>query len=388
MGLIDKLFTKQQQHQQINSTFQTLTAYTPVFTNWGGAIYESELVRSAVDATARHMSKLKVEFIGSAKPNLRTLCKHAPNSFMTWSQFLYRLTTILETQNTAFIVPIKDKQYNIINGYYPVLPTLTQIVQSKDGEPYLKYRFANGSTAAERLVECGIMTKFQYKDDFFGENNHALLPTMDLVKVQNTGIKEAVKNSNTFRFMAKMNNFAKDEDLAKEQKRFTDNSIKGDGSVLLFPNTWSDIKQVVARPYTVDDAQTKAIMTNVCNYFGVNEEVMQGKAKGEELDAFFNSKIEPFAIQLSEVMSKMTYTVSERARGNEVICAANRLQYMTPKEKVNVIKELGDRGMITVNEGREMFNYPPVEGGDETMIRGEYYNGADKLAIKGDEDNE
>lgn len=377
MGLLEKIFPKKPP-VNVQSSFQTLTAYNPVFTSWRGAIYESELVRSAIDAKARHVSKLKVDFVGSAKPYLKTMCKNAPNAYMTWSQFLYRVCTILEAQNTAFVVPIKD-DYNRINGFFPALPSQAAIVSGKDDEPYLQYRFLTGGTASERLVECGILTKFQYKDDFFGESNGALKPTMSLVNVQNKGIEEAVKNSNTFRFMAQMNNFAKDEDLAKEQKRFTDNSIKGDGSVLLFPNTWSDIKQINATPYTVDDKQMEAIKQNIFNYLGVNEDIMQGKAKGEELDAFFNSSIEPFSIQLSEVFTKMTYTIRERNEGNEVLCTANRLQYMTPTQKVAVVQNLGDRGMLTVNEGRELFNYPPVEGGDETMIRGEYYNGTDKL---------
>lgn len=377
MGLFSKLFPKKPP-ENIQSAFQTLTAYSPVFTSWNGAMYESELVRSAIDAKARHISKLKVELLGAANPTLKTACKNAPNAYMTWSQFLYRVCTILEAQNTAFIVPVKD-EYNRITGYFPALPSQAAIVSGKDDEPYLQYRFVTGGTAAERLTECGILTKFQYRDDFFGESNGALKPTMSLVNVQNKGIEEAVKNSNTFRFMAQMNNFAKDEDLAKEQKRFTENSIKSDGGVLLFPNTWSNIKQVNSAPYTVDDKQMNAIKQNVFNYIGVNEDIMQGKAKGEELDAFFNSAIEPFAIQLSEVMSKMTYTIRERNEGNEILCTANRLQYMTPTQKVAVIQQMGDRGMLTVNEGRELFNYPPIEGGDTTMIRGEYYNGTDKL---------
>ena len=121
------------------------------------------------------------------------------------------------------------------------------------------------------------------------------------------------------------------------------------------------------------------IKENVCSYFGVSEAVMQGTAKSEELDAFFNSSIEPFAIQLSEVMTKMAYTLQEQSYGNQVLITANRLQYMNTSQKVQMVQQLADRGMMTVNEGRELFNYAPIEGGDETMIRGEYYNGTDKL---------
>ena len=59
MGLIDRLFGKPKAMPAGESYFDTFTAYTPTFTSWGGKIYESELVRAAVDARARHVAKLK-----------------------------------------------------------------------------------------------------------------------------------------------------------------------------------------------------------------------------------------------------------------------------------------------------------------------------------------
>lgn len=377
MGLFDKLFSKTEKYQPLETTWETLTAYRPVFHSWSGALYESEMVRSAIDAKARHISKLKVEFRGTAKPTLLSVAKHAPNSWQTWSQFLYRLSTILEAQNTAFIVPVFD-DYNRINGYYPILPSETKLLAYKD-VPYLQYRFRTGGTAAIELKLCGIMTKHQYRDDFFGDSNRALIPTMDLIKIQRDGITEAVKNSNTFRFIAQMDNFAKAGDLAKEQGRFSETNLRQEGGVLLFPNNYKNIKQVDSKPYTVDADQVQQIRENVQNYFGVNEDVMQGKALGDSLDAFFNSSIEPFSIQLSDVLTKMTYTLRERSEGNEVVVSANRLQYMPTSSKIQMVQQLGDRGMLTINEGRELFNYPPIEGGDVSVIRGEYYETTNKL---------
>lgn len=386
MGLFDKLFNKTEKEQPLESYWQTLTAYRPVFHSWSGEIYESELVRSAIDAKARHISKLKVEFRGTAKPTLLSVVKHAPNSWQTWSQFLYRLSTILEAQNTAFIVPVFD-DYNRINGYYPILPSETKLLAYKD-VPYLQYHFRTGGTAAIELKLCGIMTKYQYRDDFFGDSNKALIPTMDLIKIQRDGITEAVKNSNTFRFIAQMDNFAKAGDLAKEQGRFSETNLRQEGGVLLFPNNYKNIKQVDSKPYTVDAEQSQQIRENVQNYFGVNEDVMQGKALGDSLDAFFNSSIEPFSIQLSDVLTKMTYTLRERSEGNEVVVSANRLQYMPTSSKIQMVQQLGDRGMMTINEGRELFNYPPIEGGDVSVIRGEYYETTNKLEGGNDNGNQ
>ena len=381
MGLLDSIFrpdknrAEQEALKNARATFKTLTAYRPAFTTWRGAIYESDLVRAAIDARARHISKLKVEIHGAAKPGLQAKLRQGPNQWQTWSQFLYRVSTILDAseRSTCIIVPVLD-EYLTVTGYFPVLPNKCEVVDFK-GEPWLRYNFTHGQTAATPMKDCAVLTKYQYKNDFFGDGNGALDETMKLVHIQNEGIEEAVKNSATYRFMAQVNNFTMADDLAKERKRFTQENLVADaeaGGLLLFPNTYQNIQQIKNTPYTVDAAQMELIKTNVSNYFGVNERVMQNLAAGDELDAFFNGAIEPFAIQFSEAMTKAIFTERERAQGSYLIANANRLQYMSTTAKVQMAKELLDRGVMTINEARELFNYADMEGGDVAPIRGEY----------------
>ena len=376
MGLFDKIFGKWKQKTRADSIFKTLTAYSPVFTSWGGEIYESELVRAAINARAVHISKLKVEIHGSAKQRLQTRMKQAPNSFQTWGQFLYRLSTILDVQNTAFIVPVLD-EYGEACGVYPVLPSRCTVVENA-GEPWLRYQFSTGQVAAMEMKYCGILTKFQYQSDFFGENNHALHPTMELINMQDQGICEATRQSSTFRFMARLNNFSNDKDLAEESKRFTRDNMKNDSAVLLFPNTYADVKQIDSKPFVVDAEQMKCIRENVFDYFGVNSEILQNKVVGDSWNAFYEGAVEPFAIQLSDVLTKMLFTESERSHHAFVMATANRLQYMSTADKINYATQMGDRGMVSVNEVREVFNLPPVDGGERMPIRGEYYNANEK----------
>ena len=225
------------------------------------------------------------------------------------------------------------------------------------------------------MNRCGIMNKFQYEDDFFGEDHLALLPTMDLIEVQNQGIQEAVKSSATFRFMARLDNFAKAEDLAKERKRFNAENFKSDGTggILLFPNTYSDIKQINSIPYVVDSGQMAAIKENVSDYFGVNADILQNKAYGDAWTAFYEGEIEPFAIQFSEVTTKMLYTERERASGAEIMATSSRLQYMSNQDKMNLSAQSLDRGFLNRNEVREIWGLPPLPDGDSYTIRGEYY---------------
>ena len=141
MGLLDKIFRPAESKKsddalrEARQFFETLTAYAPVFTNWGGAIYESEIVRAAIDARARHISKLKVETVGTANQSLQKKLAQGPNQWQTWSQFLYRTSTILDVNNTAFIVPVFDERM-IITGVFPVLPSKCSLVEY-DGELWL-----------------------------------------------------------------------------------------------------------------------------------------------------------------------------------------------------------------------------------------------------------
>ena len=390
MGLLDKIFHPDEAKKsedalrEAKAFFQTLTAYAPVFTNWGGAIYESEIVRAAIDARARHISKLKVETKGTANKSLQSKLEQGPNQFQTWSQFLYRVSTILDINNTAFIVPVFDERM-IITGMFPVLPQQCSLVEFA-GEIWLRYQFSNGQYAAVEFRKCAVLTKHQYQSDFFGDKNTPLRETMQLIHIQNQGIEEGVKNSATFRFMATLNNFSSAEDLAKERERFTDTNLSTSsksGGFLLFPNTYKDIKQIDVKPFMIDADQMKVIRENVYNYFGVNEAVLTNAASGSELEAFFDGAIEPFAIQFSEAVTKMLFSERERAQGTYLIANANRLQYMSTSEKVQMAQQLLDRGVMSINEARELFNYTEVDNGDVRFIRGEYVNTDDRVQETG-----
>lgn len=380
MGLFNDLFKNRPKKNLVpTSTYQTLNAYVPVFRTYNGQLYENELVRAAIDARARQISKLNVVIKGSANPKLKRILELAPNDFMTWSQFLYRVSTILDMQNTCFIVPIFD-EFGVVSGYYPILPDACELVDYK-GDLYLRYRFRNGQVAAIEYSYCGILTKHQYSDDFFGEKNTALLPTMQLIDINNQAIKEGVKSAASYRFMARINNFIKDDDLVNERKKFNKKNFSEEGGgVLLFPNTYSDIKQIESKPFVVDPHEVSQIRENIFNYFGVNEAILQNKANDEQMDAFFNGCIEPFCVQISEVLTKITYTERERTQQNEIMVVANRLQYLSISHKVSMAQTLADRGMMSIDEVRELFNFPPLPNGAGGFVpvRGEYYNVLDE----------
>lgn len=296
-----------------------------------------------------------------------------PNLWQTWSQFLYRLSVIVDMQCTAFIVPVYTPTFDV-TGISIVMPSDFALVDV-DGTPWIRMRFANGNVASDELSHIGIMTKFQYMSDYFGTGNGALDSTLELIDIQRQGIKGAARNSSIYRFMATLSNFSKPEDLAKERERFTENNLKTDtgGGLLLFPSTYKDIKELDRKQYSVDADQQKVIENRVFNYFGVNEKILNNSATADDLDAFYEGAVEPFAIQLADVLTFMLFSEREQAAGNRVQFSADRLAYMSMQSKIQLIMQMSDRGEILQNEARRILNLPDLPGGNKTIIRGEYY---------------
>ena len=379
MGIFEKIFGKREPAAatKARATFQLLEGYTPMFMTWSGSIYESDLIRAALDAHGRHAAKLKPNIVGEAQKGLRGRLSVAPNEFNTWSQFLYRTAVILYCRNTAFLVPVLGN-YGEATGVIGIVPESWEVVEYQ-GIPYIRFTLGNMKKAAVELNRCGILTRYQYKNELFGESNEALKPVLDLIKMQEQGITEGIKNGASYRFSAQSDNWSKDEDLGKEMERFnraTFQNLKTSGGTILFPNTYKNIQQLKQEAYKVDADQMKLIKDNVYDYFAVNEDVIQNKAFGDNWLAFYEGAVEWFAIQLSEVMTRMLYSDRERQYGNQIFFTSNRLQYMSNADKLTAIQTFADRGLMTRNELREIANLAPLPEplGSQIPARGEYYD--------------
>jgi hypothetical protein len=391
MGIFEMIFGKRPPAAaaKASATFQLLEGYTPMFRSWAGSIFESDLIRAALDAHGRHAAKLSPQIQGSAKVNLKNRLAVAPNDFQTWPQFLYRTAVALYCRNTAFLVPVTG-EYGETSGVIGIVPDSWEVVEYNK-IPYIRFTLGNMKKAAVELEKTGILTRYQYKNELFGENNEAMKPTLDLIEMQRQGIIEGIKNSATYRWSAQSDNWATDEDLASEMERFnkfTFQNKKTSGGLVLFPNTYTNVQQVKQEAYKVDPDQQKLIKDNVYDYFAVNEDIIQNKAFGDAWLAFYEGAVEWLAIQMSDVMTRMFFSERERQFGNRIFFTSNRLQYMSNSDKMTAVSQLADRGLATRNELREILNLAPLPApyGDQIPARGEYYNVNDGGDNNADED--
>ena len=374
MGLLEKLFPRKMAEAQVYTYFQTLGGYSPVYTSFDGGVYEMALTRACIHTFANHVSKLKPVVQGPGAGRLSRLLEYQPNPWMDTKKYLYRLATIYKAENNAFVAPIYDDElYRRIVGYYPVLASQAAIVEL-GGEQYIRYNFPTG-VGVTPLVEAGRLVQMQYRNDFFGDQNGVLLPTMEAMNAQAQSIVNGVKASGTVRFLARLANVLKPEALNLERDRLVKDNLGSDnGGVMIFDAKYADIKPIESKPYVVDDKQAETIRESVFDYFGMSAAILQSKYTADEWSAYYESQVEPFAIELSMVHTNMTYTAEEIARGKQIIFSVNRLQHMTMEDKLNTVTQLFDRGMMNMDEGREVFQLPELgtEDSKRYYIRRDY----------------
>lgn len=385
MGLLDKIW-KKPKHVEA-SEFHTFTEYTPVFSSYNGKIYEQELTRSVIERFAVACSKLKPEIKGNSLPQVVKAINTAPNDFMTWPRFLARLATIFECDTTAYVVPVFDRDVTTIIGLYPLKCEFAEILEFK-GQPWIRFTFRDGEQAALEMKYVCILSKFQYISDFFGSGN-CIGQTMNLIVAQNEAQLNAIKNGATIRFIGSLTGQVREEDMKKKRERFVKDNLSKDNEsgIMLYDQTFSDVKQVEPQSFTIDNSEMQRIKDNVFNYFGINEDILQNKHSEDQWSAWYEGRIEPFAVQLGEGLTNMLFSQREQ-HTNEITFSSNRLQYASNASKRNMIRDMLDRGVISLNEAREILQLPPVDGGDIRVIRGEYVNtdSVSALSVSPEED--
>lgn len=374
MGIFTKNKEKRSKKQLLTQQFKLLNGYNAAFTTFAGGIYEMDLIRASIESIATQCSKLNPIVSGCKKfQELEKMLQFNPNYLMTTQQFIARLVTILKCENNAFIIPIySDMTATKIVGLYPVMASKTQIINDGKTE-YLKYYIGNEPKAIE-YERVGHLRTHYYSKEYYGESNGAIKPTLDLMHTQNEGIVEGIKRSANIRFLAKLSNVLLDEDMKKERKRLEEENLSSEnnGGVLIFDNKYSEIQQVNSTPFIVDEKQAEQIRKNVFNYFHISENIIQNKATEDEWNSFYEGCIEPIAVQLGQVLTKMLLTTQDIKKGYSIILEANKLQFASNNTKLSVSQQLFDRGILTVNQVMDIWNLPHVENGDKRYIRKEY----------------
>ena len=370
-SLFQMIFGKGQKGSDAGATqLRLLNGYTPVFSQFGKEAYNSDDVRSAVDAFARNAAKLHPKHIRKdsqgnvtvVDDGLNYILNTAPNQFMDSYTFFYKTATQYLVQNNAFIYVMRDETENVV-GLYPLNGATTEFKEYQ-GNVYATFQFMGGQQITVPYTDLIHLRRFFYSDDMFGETNmQAFEPTLELINTQNQGIINAIKSSAFIRGILKFPNIMKKSDRENRRDEFVNayldtNNNNGVGVV----DGACDYQKIDSEPQTVNAAQMKQISDRVNKYFGVSDAIIRNDYTSDQWNAFYSSMLEPYAVQMAMQFTSKLFNAREQGFGNQIVFEANRLQYANNAEKVAVATLLTNIGAASVDDVREIFNLPTYGG--------------------------
>ena len=372
-SLFKIMFGRKPRADTTYNQFKMLSGYMPVFTTWGNDPYSADVVRGAVDAIARNAAKLKPKHIKRVGKDIQSIggqiervLQVRPNQNMSTYDFLYKIITVLMLENNAYAYPVWEGIN--LKAIWPIVAHQVEFIEDNIGQIGIRFTFANGDSQILFYDEVIHLRRHFYKNDLVGENNKAINNTLEAIHTTNEGLGQAVKTSASLRGILKYTGVLRESDIKANRDRFVEEylSVQNHGGVAALDSK-ADYTELKSQPLMVDADQMKELRDSVYRYYGVNENIIMGKYSEQDWDAFYESTLEPLAVQMSLEFTHKLFTNKELAAGHEIMFEANRLQYVSTKTKVLMLKDLAPLGLFTINEGREIFNLGPVEGGDKRI---------------------
>jgi len=374
LGLFDKIFGKKQ--PATTTRFEMINDSGNGFYAWNGKVYQSDIVRSCIRPKAKAVGKLvakhirdnATEFKVNPDPYLRFILEE-PNPIMTGQMMQEKLATQLELNNNAFAY-IKRDDLGYAAEIYPIPCSSVEVVEGSQGDIFLKFYFLNGKQMTIPYSDVIHLRKDFNEHDFFGEHpGQVLAPLMEIISTTDQGIVKAIKNSNVIKWILKFTSVLKPDDVKKNVDDFVANylNIESNGGAAAADPRY-DLQQVKPESYVPNAEQMKETLQRIYSFFNTNEKIIQSRFTEDEWNAYYESEIEPLAMQLSGEFTRKIFSRRERGFGNKIIFEASSLQYASMKTKMNLV-QMVDRGSLTPNEWRSILSLGPIEGGDKPIRR-------------------
>lgn len=352
------------------------------FYSWDGKLYQSDIVRACIKpktkaigkAIAKHVRTTyskdgKKEIKINPEAAIRFLLEE-PNDLMTGQMLQEKVANQLQLNNNAFILIIRDSMGSAI-GLYPIPAAGVETIYSKNGELSLKFYYMNGKYSIFPYSDIIHLRDDFFYNDVFGESpQKALTNLMETVTIVDQGIVNAIKNSGVVRWLLKFTRSMRPDDLKVEAENFAENylSISNNSVGVAATDAKADAKQVEPHDYVPNASQADRLTQRIYAFFNTNQKIVTSAYTEDEWISYYEQCIEPTIMQMKGEYTRKLFSRTQRGYGNEIMFDSGDLTFSSMATKLKLV-QMVDRRIMSPNEVRHYLNLPPVDGGDEMLLR-------------------
>lgn len=111
-----------------------------------------------------------------------------------------------------------------------------------------------------------------------------------------------------------------------------------------------------------------ALMDEIYAFFNTNQKIVTSSYTEDEWISYYEQCIEPVIMQMKGEYTRKIFSRRQRGCGNEIIFDSGDLTFSSMATKMKLV-QMVDRRIMSPNEVRHYLNLPPVDGGDEMLLR-------------------
>jgi hypothetical protein len=237
-------------------------------------------------------------------------------------------------------------------------PTISVGVQG--GGLYLKLLFVDGKSVILPYGDIIHLRRHFATGELLGSDNAPLYPLIDTAHTLTEATAAAVKNATNIRGILKFTSLVNPAQVKLEKETFVRDymNTSNAGGIAATDQRFEFVPTHTAA-YNVPHEQIDAVNRQICAYLGISPKIVSGDYTEDEFAAFYESVIEPFALQMSLEFS--------RKCSADITFTAERLEFASAKTRISLLRELLPFGVLSINEARKLLALPEVEDGNKRL---------------------
>lgn len=366
----------------------------PVFRAFGRDVYVSDFVNNAIDRIASEISKIEIKSIVQAadviniqNDDISRLFRFKPNPLQTTSDFLSNVEWLRRKHRNVFIYPQyetirtpRGTEFRRYTAVYPLNPQGIHIGVN-DGQAWeVKMDFEDGSSYTLPYADLihlkwrrGANPVVGGGDDYGQANDTDLLRTIEALDKVIQGLPKSIEASLQVKGVFTSKSVLDSVRREKERDDFESHIIASKSGIVA-TDLAGEFTPVNINAPDIPEEAMKFLKAVIQERYGISAAILSGDYTGSQHDAFYQTAVEDFIMQLEQAMTACLYTAREQDVGHRVKAYYRKVRYYSTSDKLALAQLARETGIMSLNEINEMFGIEPFEQGNRRLQSLNYVN--------------
>lgn len=374
MGAIGNLFNSlfgRKKAKPSGNKLTNLNIFSPSFNSEAKAELNSTFV-SAVNAHARHLSKIQPKCYlkdgpADSRKYMDRILSLSPNPVQNGAQFWKAIAKSYYYNNLVMIYPIWD--YSIykepLRELWPIdtVDNNVQIATTPEGKVAVRF-FINGKEYYDLVENLIILQRETDVSQIFTGRSKAIDATLKVLQTSYEGLDQAVRMSQYIRFIIMSSTNLSDTVIEERQKKASER-IYNNKDGITYLSGGDELKEVTSNGKWPLSPELANFKNDIHEYLGITPEIVKGKFSEDEWQAYQESSIEPFCIELEQELTRKLFSAQEIERGNSIRVDMDPLQTASMATRIKIATAMMSLPVVVPNNIARLLYQPTYEGGDE-----------------------